>query len=107
MANNTSNVNGGSGLLIHGSNAHVINVHDNTTTGNGFAPPEPLTDDLGPAVTDDGITVNVTPGPATLRGNHADQNADHGIDATGGTTDGGGNTATGNHGSPQCVGVSC
>jgi parallel beta-helix repeat protein len=43
----------------------------------------------------------------TITGNIANSNVDLGIEAVPGTTDGGGNQASGNGNSAQCVGVSC
>ena len=54
---------------------------------------------------DDGIDVGSA--STTLTGNRADRNADLGIAATRGVTDGGGNQASGNGDSRQCVNVVC
>jgi hypothetical protein len=43
----------------------------------------------------------------SLRANHTNLNAAHGIDAVEGTLDAGGNTARGNTPAPNCVGVHC
>lgn len=43
----------------------------------------------------------------TVRSNAANDNANYGIEAVAGVTDGGGNTAHGNRGPAQCSGVSC
>ena len=51
-----------------------------------------------------------TPGDAagnSLKGNTANRNQNHGIDAVTGTIDGGGNRAAGNAIPPQCVNVAC
>jgi serine/threonine protein kinase len=51
-----------------------------------------------------------TPGDAagnTLKGNTANKNQNHGIDASAGTIDAGGNRAFGNAISPQCLNVIC
>jgi parallel beta-helix repeat protein len=54
---------------------------------------------------DDGID---TDNPqTTITGNIANNNVDLGIEAVPGTTDGGGNQASGNGNPAQCVGVSC
>ena len=54
---------------------------------------------------DDGID---TDNPqTTITGNIANNNGDLGIEAVPGTTDGGGNLASGNGNPAQCVGVSC
>ena len=54
---------------------------------------------------DDGIDVD---NPATtVTENTANDNADLGIEAVPGTTDGGGNRASGNGNPAQCTGVSC
>jgi hypothetical protein len=54
---------------------------------------------------DDGIDVQAT--DARLKGNRSDGNGDFGIDAVGGVTDGGGNTASGNGNPLQCRNVFC
>ena len=54
---------------------------------------------------DDGIDVDVA--SATITRNTANFNADLGIEAVAGVTDGGGNRARGNGNPAQCVGVSC
>jgi hypothetical protein len=54
---------------------------------------------------DDGIDVD---SPATtVTANLANDNADLGIEAVPGVTDGGGNRARGNGNPAQCVGVAC
>jgi parallel beta-helix repeat protein len=54
---------------------------------------------------DDGIDID---NPATtITANTANDNADLGIEAVAGTTDGGGNRASGNGNPAQCTGVSC
>jgi parallel beta-helix repeat protein len=54
----------------------------------------------------DGIFIERRAG-ATVQNNIANDNARHGINAVAGTIDGGGNTASGNGASPQCVNVAC
>ena len=54
---------------------------------------------------DDGIDVNAA--DTTLLRNEANRNADLGIEAVDGVTDGGGNRAFGNGNPLQCTGVSC
>lgn len=54
---------------------------------------------------DDGFDVDS--GRATLTGNRARRNADLGIEAVFGVTDGGGNVASGNQNPVQCLNVTC
>jgi hypothetical protein len=61
-------------------------------------------DDQG-RVLDDGI--NITAPDTVLANNHADRNADLGIQAVPGTADRGGNTAHTNGNPLQCVEVAC
>jgi nitrous oxidase accessory protein NosD len=91
--------NGGDGVLVEAEGAHAV-VERNRTDRNG----------------DDGIDVrNAATQPApppdavdtVVRANRAYFNADLGIHALPGTTDGGGNRARHNGNPAQCVGVSC
>jgi parallel beta-helix repeat protein len=54
-----------------------------------------------------GIVVEGSVTANTLRGNTANANVGHGIDAARGTIDGGSNRAHRNHRTPQCIGVVC
>jgi hypothetical protein len=54
---------------------------------------------------DDGIDVNAQ--DTTVMRNVANRNADFGIEAPAGVTDGGGNRAAGNGNPLQCIHVSC
>jgi parallel beta-helix repeat protein len=76
----------GIGLRTGSSGTHVIG---NLAAQNG----------------DDGIDTDVS--SATLQGNTANANADWGIEAVAGVTDGGGNHASGNGHPGQCVNVVC
>jgi nitrous oxidase accessory protein NosD len=88
--------NGGDGVLVEAEGAHAV-VEGNRTNRNG----------------DDGIDVDAaaaTPPDAidaVVAANRASFNADLGIEAVVGTTDGGGNRAHHNGNPAQCVGVSC
>jgi nitrous oxidase accessory protein NosD len=88
--------NGGDGVLVEAEGAHAV-VEGNRTDRNG----------------DDGIDLDgaaTTPSDAidtVVRANRAFFNADLGIEAVAGTTDGGGNRAHHNGDPAQCVGVSC
>lgn len=64
-----------------------------------------LGDDLALGAADDGFDVHL-PG-TTLTRDRAFHNGDLGIEAVGGTLDGGGNTAHGNGNPAQCTGVPC
>jgi hypothetical protein len=106
VSGNTIESNGASGIAVIGDNQDRITIRNNNVDVNGFTPGNATNQPLGSVPLDDGISVDVTSGSVVLAGNVAGGNADHGIEATG-ATDGGGNKATGNHGSPQCVGVIC
>jgi parallel beta-helix repeat protein len=54
-----------------------------------------------------GDGINVVDSGNTIKRNHANRNADLGIFAAAGNTDGGGNTAHHNGNAAQCVGVTC
>jgi Right handed beta helix region len=88
--------NGGDGVLVEAEGAHAV-VARNRTERNG----------------DDGIDINLganTPPEevdTVVRANRAFFNADLGIEAVAGTTDGGGNRARHNGNPAQCVGVVC
>src|SRR4029079_11118105 len=94
VGGNTFNQNGAAGIALLGTNLGIISIHDNNASGNGFDPGTATNDPLGTEVLNDGIYVDVQPGSTTLRANHANFNADHGVQASG-ATDGGGNTASG------------
>jgi parallel beta-helix repeat protein len=81
-------VSGDGGKDVSGDNL----IAGNIATGNGRA---------------GGILVEGSAKANRLRGNTANGNAGHGIDAARGAIDGGGNRAHGNRRTPQCVGVSC
>jgi hypothetical protein len=107
-SNNLSN-NGAAGISVIDTLGKVSNVviDANLATGNGFAPHGTTNAPIGTDPLNDGIYINVIAGSTvTLTNNHANSNADHGIEAVGVSTSSG-NTATGNHGSSQCVGVTC
>ena len=83
--------NGGDGITIGGGTAALNTVLErNVASGNG----------------DDGIDANGI-SPATITRNTANENADLGIEAEPGVTDGGGNKARRNGNPAQCTGVSC
>jgi parallel beta-helix repeat protein len=95
---NTANANqGGAGA---GGGIVVLGSSSNTLVGNATS----RNVAVGLGIYED------APGDAAgnaLKGNVANQNAAHGIDAVVGTTDLGGNRAHGNTPAPNCVGVSC
>jgi parallel beta-helix repeat protein len=82
--------NGTDGITVAGGTGSAGTVLErNVASGNG----------------DDGIDVNSS--SATITRNTADDNADLGIEAEPGVTDGGGNRARGNGNPVQCLNVSC
>lgn len=108
VSGNTLSNNGAAGLAVIAS-AGVTNlvIRNNTANGNGASPGDATNAPIGTAPLNDGIYVNVASGSsATLASNHANYNADRGIQAVG-ALDGANNTASGNGHSPQCVGVAC
>ena len=107
VSNNIVSGNGASGIVLIGNNSGTVTIQGNTASGNGFNPGDATNSPIGTAALIDGIYINVTPGSTTLRANHSNNNAGHGIQVSGTVVDGGGNTASGNVGSPQCVGVAC
>jgi parallel beta-helix repeat protein len=93
---NEATKNTRSGILVRGDGGKdVANdnlLSRNVANGNGR---------------DGGIVLQGSAKGNRLRRNTANANAGHGITATRGTIDAGGNRAHGNHRSPQCVGVAC
>ncbi len=100
ITGNTINHNGASGIVWTGDAGDGDVVSGNVANGNGTADP--------PAGAGDGLQVDITnyASGITVTGNRADDNRGYGIDSVG-VTDGGGNTASGNHGPGQCLGVTC
>jgi hypothetical protein len=104
---NTIKDNDGAGLVLdltRSLGAPALTIADNRFLDNGDDPV-----DAGVAgVSDQGLAVRVAEGAGSVvvTDNQARRNAGIGIDAVG-VTDGGGNTARGNGGSTQCVGVVC
>jgi parallel beta-helix repeat protein len=93
---NTATKNARSGILVRGDGGKDVASNNllsrNVANGNGR---------------DGGIVLQGSANGNKLRGNTANANAGHGITATRGTIDAGGNRARGNRRSPQCVGVVC
>ena len=91
ITGNTINHNGASGIVWTGDAGDGDVVSGNVANGNGTADP--------PAGAGDGLQVDITnyASGITVTGNRADDNRGYGIDSVG-VTDGGGNTASGNHG---------
>ena len=87
------------------NNLVIANLFD----GNGFHPAGTTNSPLGTAIINDGAYANVLAGndAFTFSDNIATGNAGHGIQALTGIDDGGGNTASGNGGADQCLGVAC
>ena len=100
ITGNTVNHNGASGIVWTGDAGDGDVVSGNIANGNGTASP--------PLGAGDGLQVDITnyASGITVTGNHADNNRGYGIDSAA-VTDGGGNTASGNHGPGQCLGVAC
>jgi large repetitive protein len=98
VAGNVANEN--QGAIGSGGGIYVA-----SSTGNQ------LLANVAIANVDTGIAIyEDTPGDSagnTLKGNSANRNQNHGIDAVTGTIDGGGNRASGNATPPQCVNVAC
>ena len=93
IANNRAARNGRDGVLVDGVSV-TTTVQHNDTARNG----------------DDGIGIDVSDccgDENVVRANKAYFNADLGIEAAAGTTDGGANRARHNGNPAQCVGVSC
>jgi parallel beta-helix repeat protein len=113
ISSNVMRNNGAAGLAIIidatqlsvSNNVVIANVFD----GNGFHPAGTINSPLGTELINDGAYANVLTGDAafTFSDNVATGNADHGIQAVAGINDGGGNTASGNGGADQCLGVAC
>jgi parallel beta-helix repeat protein len=113
ISSNVMRNNGAAGLAIiidatqlaANNNFVIANVFDR----NGFKPAGTTNSPLGTAIINDGAYANVLAGNAafTFRDNIATGNAGHGIQALTGIDDGGGNTASGNGGADQCLGVAC
>jgi hypothetical protein len=78
--------NKATGLVVVGAENTVIGNWANDNGGNGF-------------------TIRST--DTTVKANVAGANEKRGIDAVDGTSDAGGNRASGNAGDPQCTGVAC
>jgi parallel beta-helix repeat protein len=95
VANNATK-NARSGIFVRGDGGKDVASNNllsrNVANGNGR---------------DGGIVLQGSASGNKLRDNTANANAGHGITATPGTIDAGGNRAHGNHRSPQCVGVAC
>ena len=90
---NTASDNQNSGIFVQDNSAGTL-IEDNATNRNGM-------------MFEHGIQV-ANNNPATiLRNNTANNNADLGIFAEAGVTDGGGNRATGNGNALQCMNVTC
>ncbi len=117
ISSNVLRNNGAAGLAIIidatqfpsaiGNNLVIANLFD----GNGFNPAGATNAPLGTDLINDGAYANVLAGndaaAFTFRHNIATGNAGHGIQALAGISDGGGNTASGNGGADQCLGVAC
>jgi parallel beta-helix repeat protein len=78
----------GDGIIV-AADSSGTQITKNVTNGNG----------------DDGIDIDNP--STTITANTANDNADLGIEAVAGTTDGGGNRASGNGNPAQCIGVTC
>jgi hypothetical protein len=117
ISSNVLRNNGAAGLAIIidatqfpaavSNNLVIANLFD----GNGFNPAGATNSPLGTDLITDGAYANVLAGSDaaafTFRDNIATGNAGHGIQALAGISDGGGNTASGNGGADQCLGVAC
>jgi len=101
VVDNHTNGNLGSGIAIVDAAPHTL-VARNRADLNGAAPPGCVPEC---PLLDDGIHVDA-PG-TTLTANHADANADLGIDAATGVTDGGRNIARHNGDARECTQVIC
>ena len=110
----------GNGIYVDGRGTTVeANLsHHNTGWGIAFSSPHcydsgacysggsgVVRDNLASSNGLDGIAIGNA--SATVTGNQADYNADHGIEGWPGMVDGGGNHATGNTTTPQCTYVAC
>jgi parallel beta-helix repeat protein len=93
---NKATKNTRSGILVRGDGGKDV-ADDNLLSGN-------VANGNG---RNGGIVLQGSASGNKLRTNTANANAGHGITATRGTIDAGGNRAHGNHRSPQCVGVVC
>ncbi len=115
ISSNVLRNNGAAGLAIIidatqfpsavSNNLVIANLFD----GNGFKPAGTTNSPLGTAIINDGAYANVLAGndAFTFSDNIATGNAGHGIQALTGIDDGGRNTAYGNGGADQCLGVAC
>jgi parallel beta-helix repeat protein len=93
---NKATKNARSGILVRGDGGKDV-ANDNLLSGN-------VANGNG---RNGGIVLQGSASGNKLRDNTANANAGHGITATPGTIDAGGNRAHGNHRSPQCVAVAC
>ena len=93
---NKATKNARSGIFVRGDGGKDV-ASDNLLSGN-------VANGNG---RDGGIVLQGSASGNKLRGNTANANAGHGITATRGTIDSGGNRAHGNRRPPQCVGVVC
>jgi large repetitive protein len=122
LTGNTANRNGETGIgVVDGANANVVS--GNTANGNlgtngdggginvRASTGNEVSGNVANANLDTGILIaEDKPGDTTgnsLKGNTANKNRGHGIDAIAGSVDGGGNRASGNSTSPQCLNLTC
>ena len=101
VSSNQVEGNLGSGVAVVDDATRTL-VINNTADRNGTSPPGCVPDC---PLLDDGIHIDAV--GTTLTANHAGANADLGIDAPSGVTDGGRNVAHRNGDARQCTGVSC
>ncbi len=87
--------NNGDGILVTAT-VTGTRIDNNDANGNGTRIPR-----------EDGIDVDATDAATVIRDNRARNNGDYGIEATPGVTDGGGNRASGNGNSAQCLNITC
>ncbi|MER7362919.1 right-handed parallel beta-helix repeat-containing protein [Nonomuraea wenchangensis] len=87
--------NNGDGILVTAA-VTGTRIDNNDVNGNGTRIPR-----------EDGIDVDATDAATVIRDNRARNNGDYGIEATPGVTDGGGNRASGNGNSAQCLNITC
>jgi parallel beta-helix repeat protein len=121
LTGNTANRNVSGIGVVDGANGNVVS--GNTANGNQgqngdgggiyvvAASGNQLSGNVANANLDTGILIaEGEPGDTSgnsLKGNAANKNRGHGIDAIAGSVDGGGNRASGNATSPQCLNVNC